>query len=392
MVHDRTLAADARYSRGLLRCYADDFRLGLEELAAGVTALEALPIDEAFPSGTTSAWFADSLPAKEIAGNADFDSGAIQLGTLGVNHRRGTLPLFFAAGGRLAEAQTIAESFLAQATHVPQAGELVLSATGHAYQGLAIAHACLAVPTRPARHSPRPARSTPRSTIMRSSPSPCLPSSKTSFCPTYRPTYPSADDLPQRRRKRCREPGVRCRPIFPRAAPGWACSSSRGDGRKPARLPPTPRPTATTTYVARCIASSPNWRATRMNPELVRAHVGSLLPEGPTTEPGGCVFADGLFCQRLAADLELDHGNLAAALDWLTANDRWLAWNGSVFGRACNRNCLDPLLSGIGRYCARSRLCAEALRAASQPDQPLARITAHRLIGELAGARPAGGS
>ena len=32
-----------------MRCYADDFRLGLEDLAAGVTALETLPTDEAFP-------------------------------------------------------------------------------------------------------------------------------------------------------------------------------------------------------------------------------------------------------------------------------------------------------------------------------------------------------
>jgi len=111
-----------------------------------------------------------------------------------------------------------------------------------------------------------------------------------------------------------------------------------------------------------------------------------LLPEGSATEPGGCVFADGLFCQRLAADLELDQGNLAAARDWLVANDRWLAWNGSVFGRACNRNSWTRFHRASGDS-VRARDCAqEALHAASHPDQPLARITAHRLIGELAGA------
>lgn len=121
-------------------------------------------------------------------------------------------------------------------------------------------------------------------------------------------------------------------------------------------------------------------------PDLVRAHVRTVLPDGPATEPGACAFAGGPHCQRLAADLELDYGELPAALDWLTANDRWLAWNGSVMGRACNRISWARYFRASGDIARARAAAAEALRCANQPDQPLARLTANRLIGELAGA------
>jgi DNA-binding CsgD family transcriptional regulator/tetratricopeptide (TPR) repeat protein len=386
VVHDRALAADARYSRGLLQCYGDDFRLGLKDLAAGVTALEVLPTDEAFPSDTASAWFADSLPAREIVGNADFDSGAIQLSALGVNHRRGTLPWFFAAGGRLAEAQTIAEQFLTQVVRVAQAGELILSATGHAYQGLAIAHALLGRPDE-ARSAFVKAREVYDPLDHHAVIAFTLLSELEDIVLPYFPT-----NLVERRRV-----AVQAEEALQRA--GGALPADLSPRRAWLGLLFLEGRWAEASAIAADTATHGNYYLRRQvqcvlaqlarsqgEPDRMRAHVHALLPEGSATEPGGCVFADGLFCQRLAADLELDQGNLAAARDWLVANDLWLAWNGSVFGRACNRNSWARFHRASGDI-ARARDCAqEALRAASQPDQPLARITAHRLIGELAGA------
>jgi DNA-binding CsgD family transcriptional regulator len=385
VVHDRALAADARYSRGLLHCYADDFRLGLEDLAAGVTALEVLPTDEAFPSGTTSAWFADSLPARETVGNADFDSGAIQLSALGVNHRRGTLPWFFAAGGRLAEAQTIAEKFLAQAARVPQAGELVLSATGHAHQGLAIAHALLGRPDQArsafaeARevYGPLDHHAVVAFTLLSELEDIVLPYFPTNLIERRRVAVQAEEALQ-------RAGGALPADLSPRRA--WLGVLFLEGRWEEASAIAADTATHGNYYLRRqvqCVLAQ--LARSQDEPDVMRAHVHALLPEGPATEPGGCVFADGLFCQRLAADLEIDQGNLAAARDWLTANDRWLAWNGSVFGRACNRNSWTRFHRESGDL-ARARACAqEALVAASQPDQPLARITANRLIGELAG-------
>jgi DNA-binding CsgD family transcriptional regulator len=387
LVHDRSLAADARYSRGLLQCYADDFRLGLENLTAGVTALEALPTDESFPSGATSAWFADSLPAKEIAGNADFDSGAIQLSALGVNHRRGTLPWFYAAGGRLAEAQSIANNFLAQGARVPQAGELILSATGHAQQGLAIAHALLGRPDR-ARSAFAEARRLYGQLDHHAVIAFTLLSELEDIVLPYFPT-----NLTERRRLAVeaeealeRAGGALPADLSPRRA--WLGVLFLEGRWAEAGAIAADTATHGNYYLRRqvqCVLAQ--LARSQDEPDHLRAHIRELLPEGAATEPGGCVFADGLFCQRLAADLEIDEGNLAAALDWLTANDRWLAWNGSVFGRACNRNTWTRYYRALGDP-ARARGCAqEALRAASQPDQPLARITAHRLLGELAGSQ-----
>jgi DNA-binding CsgD family transcriptional regulator len=386
VVHDRALAADARYSRGLLRCYADDFRFGLEDLVAGVTALEALPTDEAFPSGATSAWFADSLPAKETVGNADYDSGAIQLSALGVNHRRGTLPWFFAAGGRLAEAQTFAESFLAQAARVPQSGELILSATGHAYQGLAIAQRLLGYPDQ-ARLAYAEARAVYDPLDHHAVIAFTLLSELEDIVLIY-----DATDIAERRRL-----AIEAEEALQRA--GGALPADVSPRRAWLGVLFLEGRWAEASAIAADTANHGNYYLRRQvqcviaqlaryrdEPEFVRAHVRSLLPQGPATEPGGCAFADGLFCQRLAADLEIDQDNLATARDWLEANDRWLAWNGSVHGRACNRISWTRYYRASGDI-ARARDCAnEALHAASVPDQPLTRITAHRLSGELAGS------
>jgi DNA-binding CsgD family transcriptional regulator len=386
LVHDRTLAADARYSRGLLRCYADDFRLGLPELTAGVTALEALPVDEAFSSDATSAWFADSLPAKEITDGADFDSGATQLATLGVSHRRGTLPWFLAAAGRLAEAQSIAAGFLEQAERVPRTGELILSATGHAYQGLAIAGALLGCPEQ-ARAAFARAREVYAAldhhaviafTLLGELEDILLPYYATDVVERGRLAAEAEEALQ-------RAGGALPAAVSPRRA--WLGVLLLEGRWAEAGAIAADTSNLGNYYLRRqvhgVLAQLARYQG---QPELVRSHVQAVLTEGAATEPGGSVFADALLCQLLAADLESEQGNMAMARDWLLANDRWLAWNGSVIGRAGNRLAWARYYWASGDIARARGSAAESLHAATRPDQPLARLTAHRLSGELAGA------
>lgn len=114
------------------------------------------------------------------------------------------------------------------------------------------------------------------------------------------------------------------------------------------------------------------------------AQILALLPRGPETEPGSAVLLDALLLQRVAVCLCIDTGDFDDADRWLQANDRWLAWSGSVLGRA------EHLLVGAERHRASgdaetARDCVDrAIVAASHPSQPLALLQARRLRGELA--------
>jgi DNA-binding CsgD family transcriptional regulator len=118
--------------------------------------------------------------------------------------------------------------------------------------------------------------------------------------------------------------------------------------------------------------------------DLAWALVRESLPTGSAAVPGeGLHYFPVLGLQRLAAALALDAGDLPTARGWLAAHGRWLAWNGTVLGQSegqalwarCYRTAGDP---------AQAREHGEhALAHASEPRQPLALLTAHRLLGEL---------
>lgn len=383
---DRALAAEARYSRAVTRCYADDFRLGLEEMTAGVAALEALPVGESLPRDTTAAWLADALPAREQAHAPDFDPAATHLGSLGVHHRRGTLPWFLAAGGRLAEAEVIGESFVARVADAPPPAELVLSAVGHAHQGLGIVHATLGRvdEARAAFGRAREAYGAlDHHAVI----------AFTLLCELRDVMFPyRTTEIAERRRLAAeaeaalrRAGGAFSAGVSPRRAwmgglfleGGWAeIREIVGDGAAHGNY-----------YLRRELTGVLGPLARHQGePNQAWALIRFLLPQGTATEAGGCVFNDALLCQRLAADLEIDRGYLPAALAWLQANDRWLGWNGSVLGRAANRVAWSRYHRAAGDPDRASEFAAEAIRAASRPDQPLALLAAHRLSGELAGA------
>jgi DNA-binding CsgD family transcriptional regulator len=116
------------------------------------------------------------------------------------------------------------------------------------------------------------------------------------------------------------------------------------------------------------------------------AYVNRLFPDGATTAPGDHILQEGLLMQRLSAQLCLDVGDLSGARSWLEGHDAWLTWSGSRLGQA------DGGVSWA-RYhlvCGDAALAlvraGEALAAAEEPQQPLARLAAHRLLGEIEAA------
>ncbi len=118
-------------------------------------------------------------------------------------------------------------------------------------------------------------------------------------------------------------------------------------------------------------------------PERAWDDIRALLPAGPGTEPGDLIYQESLFLQRLAVDLCLDAVDLPSARSWLVANDRWLAWSECVLGRAEGQLAWARYHWAAGDL-ARSRVTAsDALALATTPDQPLVRLQAHRLLGEI---------
>ncbi len=62
-VDDPLLAAYALADKGLLLCILSEMERGVAALAAGVAAIEALPVDHPRPDPMFRAWIADAMPA-----------------------------------------------------------------------------------------------------------------------------------------------------------------------------------------------------------------------------------------------------------------------------------------------------------------------------------------
>ncbi len=108
-----------------------------------------------------------------------------------------------------------------------------------------------------------------------------------------------------------------------------------------------------------------------------------ILPRGPATEPGDCVYRGAEELQRLAVELALKEDNLSAAHDWLQAHERWLDWSGALTGRAEGLMLWAQYHLASGESALAREYAARALALASDPRQPLALIAIHRYLGRL---------
>jgi DNA-binding CsgD family transcriptional regulator len=120
------------------------------------------------------------------------------------------------------------------------------------------------------------------------------------------------------------------------------------------------------------------------NTDLAGALVREILPEGPATEPGGTLFRPAVGLQCVAAELALDAGDADLARAWIEAHDRWLAWSGSVLGRSEAQLLWARYFRSTQDALSAREHAVAALARADDPPQPLARLAAHRLLGELA--------
>jgi DNA-binding CsgD family transcriptional regulator len=118
--------------------------------------------------------------------------------------------------------------------------------------------------------------------------------------------------------------------------------------------------------------------------DLVWQMVREELPAGPATAPGSAWLLPALAMQRLAADLAIDSGDLAGARSWLAAHDAWLAWSGASLGRAEGQLGWAAYHRAAGDLALARQRATQALEYASWPRQPLALLTAHRVLGEVA--------
>ncbi|MGN6813506.1 MAG: helix-turn-helix transcriptional regulator [Thermomicrobiales bacterium] len=108
------------------------------------------------------------------------------------------------------------------------------------------------------------------------------------------------------------------------------------------------------------------------------------LPAEAASLPGDVPFHYALAMMRLGAQLALDAKNLVQARDWLAAHDRWLAWSGAVLGQVEGRLAWAAYHRAAGNRSLAVSEAEQALAQAKRPRQPLALLATHRLLGILA--------
>ena len=112
-------------------------------------------------------------------------------------------------------------------------------------------------------------------------------------------------------------------------------------------------------------------------------YVDELLPEGPRTRPENHPHWLPGYQVRIAIELALETGDLAAARSWLETHDRWLEWSGALVGTAEGYVLWGRLHLAEDDVESAFDYAQRALSRASNPRQPLVLISIHRFHGEL---------
>lgn len=378
---DQVLAADATYSQGLVQCFADAWQPGLADMIRGVETLEALPPDKACISWATANWMADALPMLDQPA-AHIDVSGNNLTAIGpIRHR--SLPWFLAAGGRIRESLTLAESYQDLLSET-EMGPLALANAGHSQFGRGTALAALGHPDE-ARSGFDQARHIYRQLDHHAVLAFVDITELIDVLVPYR-----TQDVAGRYR----------------LAGDAEIAIDHAHGALAAEVSPL-RAQLITMYLdgrwneARHIAYECRVHGTYVLRRPVThtlapiaMHQGdtdeawrqvlALLPQGPDTEAGTAVLLDALMLQRLAIRMCLDAGDVAGADRWLEGNDRWLSWSGSVLGQAENHLAWAERHHAAGDTSPACKRAEGAIAGATSPSQPLVLLRARRLKGTLA--------
>jgi DNA-binding CsgD family transcriptional regulator/tetratricopeptide (TPR) repeat protein len=367
--------------RGVLLCYTDQFRAGLVEMDAGMSAIEQLPLSVQLTANTMREWLSQAYTGH--SGDAPVDDAAVldRLQAVGIDYRRSYFCWFTASAGHHAAASAIqarlAEIFAISSA--PRGG--IRLATAFSRHARAVIDAASGRPEA-AREQWKLARPDfgdhhmlAAFTLLDESRDVAVTFGAAD--PTHRRSCAAEAEAALERAVGVLQPGA-----MPRLA--WLRCLVL-DGRWDEALQILDElPPPENNYLRR---ESTFTRAVlarhRGQPELAWVQIRPLFPEGAATEPGNLLHQEALSLQRIAAGLCLDAGDLPGSHAWLTAHDRWLAWNGCVLGRAEGQLAWAQYHHAAGDDArARSHL-ASALAHSVQPAQPLVRLGAHLLLGKI---------
>jgi class 3 adenylate cyclase/tetratricopeptide (TPR) repeat protein len=382
-VGDEVLVAELQSTRGYLQCYSDQFRTGLAEIEEGLAALEAMPLEVAQIPAVVKVWLAETVPGTVPFDTTADEQAVVRLHKAGFHFRRCWHPWFLASAGHIREAMDIGERFVSALGEVTRTRGGIRTSTAFASHGLAIAYAAMGRVDE-ARQSWTLAREIFRGVDHHA----LVAFTLLNELRDVTLTYEAADPTTRRRLAAEAEAalgraGGALRPgVSPRLA--WlGCLILDGRWEEAERLLENV-PGLGNAHLRREVTSAKAVLGRhRGEPERAWEQIRARFPEGPVTEAGDGIHQEGLFLQRLAVDLSLDAGDLAGSRTWLEAHDRWIAWSQSLLGQAEGSLSWARYHWVAGNTAAARAGIADTLALASTPDQPLVRLAAHRLLGEI---------
>ena len=382
-IGDAAIAAEAQYVRGFHFCYADRFREGLVEMEKGLQALNALPLVATRPSASIRFWYTQLIPAIAQVDPADDNVLITRLHAAGLDFRRCPYLWQLAAAGYLRQAVATSERIVSLLADTPGVSGGIRTANAFTYHALGIAQAWLGQ-----AEEARRVWALSRALLNEVDHSAMIALSLLGELRDVASTYGAARPADRRRlaaeaEAEMERAGGAFRPgVSPRLA--WlgclVLDARWHEANQILQDLPAPGNAYLRREVSATLAALAHHRG---EPERAWDQIRSLLPDGPATEPGDIIHQEGLFHQRLAAELCLDDGDLATARAWTEAHDRWLAWSGSVLGRADGQLAWARWHHTAGEPAEARARAFESLHTATAPDQPLVSLAAHRLLGEI---------
>ena len=382
-VGDLARAAEARYIRGMASCFADRFRTGLVDMTMALETIEALPPEAEQLLDTMKTWFVGAFPAADTHLAIEEDVSVPGRHAAWLGYLRRVRFWLLASAGQPQATVVFSERYIASVADGPGTLAEVRSAIGFAHHGLGVAYAALGRPDEACFAGVRA-----RELFRAFSHHALVAFSLLNELRDCGLTTSAADPAARRRLAAEAEAVLdqasgALRPgISPRLA--WlGCLVLDGRwARADEILRDLPAPG--NAFLRREITGARAVLAHhRGESEQFWSTIRPLFANGPGTEPGDQIHQEGLLLQRLAADHCLDAGDLPAARAWLEANDSWLAWSGSVLGRADGRVAWARWHRASGDTMRARTTAAEALALAEAPRQPLVCLSAHRLLGEI---------
>lgn len=375
-IGDDILAAYALADRGLGRCFAGDIRRGIDEMAAGVAALDALPEDHLRRDPGIATWIADALRT---------DASSVDGSAAPPNVRRTALALWLAIVGRHAEAIASGESCRQEVTDATRLTEVAAGSLGDAYDALGFAYAELGRPDA------ADAAFNQACEIYRSFDHHEMVWSTLAshlwlvICPYF------ATDLARRRSLVEEAEAVRSgghgalggSTLSPVSAASLAVDLLAGQWMETGEMIDIELGETSVMFRAftRCAFGYIAWG--QGGDDVAWQQIHATFADGPHTEPGDQPFGPALELQRLAINLALDHGNLDHARAWLEMQERWLAWSGAVRRQADAHLLWARFHLLDGDSAAARQDATRAFELASDPRQPLTLLASHRFLGTL---------